>query len=84
MSEWDALLKRIEILSNEKYEANLALRLQKDLETKAQALAASRLELLRRTQSWLDVALIHLKDHPDLLGNVQDLKKEISRELGDD
>ena len=40
-------------------------------------------KLLRRALSWLDVALIHLKDHPELLENVQDLKKEISKEVND-
>jgi len=59
------LLKRIEILSNEKYEANLALRLQKDLTTMAQALAASRLEMLRRLYD-ISVGLLTIDDEdPD-------------------
>jgi len=82
--ELDDLLKRVEILSNEKYEASLELRLQKDLETKAQALAASRLELLREANKWLDVYSKYI--YPDVANytRLKEFMDRIAEELGDE
>ena len=52
--------------------------------SKADVTVTRLLNLLMRANSRLDVALIHLKDHTGLLENLQDLKRDINKELNDD